>query len=376
MFTSQQVFRYEVNQLKTLVMKTKKVNLLLLAIFTSLTLLSQESIYDIQFTDDPYGISPFENEIVTVTGIVAASAKEYDLGFVFIQDEGGGPWSGIWIDGGGVQNLYRNEEVTVTGTVVEYQGITALVVTSYELTGKLKEVVVTEMDPSDSAASVLNGWEKWESVLVQYKSPDQSKLYISHPKPNGNNDYGEYAVSPKSKKMPKRLGLILAGRVTSSIFSSLYVSIVSDLAWYDNSGQMQVDPIEASTNMEMDGVIGIMTYQFGDYKLLPRNNDDFVNINVELEETALPGSPLGIEEFEKKTIRAFPNPASDFIELTTDETISEISLFNLTGQMVLNQKQTGQTQQINVSALQQGTYFLQLKTEKNELISTKVVILH
>ena len=337
------------------------------------------SIYEIQFTEDPNGVSPFEGLTVTVTvkGIVSASPQVYDLGYVFIQDEGGGPWSGIWLWGGqDLFNLYRGEEVTVSGEVGESSGMTYLFVTDINLTGKLKEVAVTEIDPADSSSFVQNGWEKWESVLVMYKSSNDSKLYISHPKPYGNNDFGEYAISPLSRKIPKKLGLILAGRQTSSIFSSLYVSIVSDLAWFDNSGQMEVEPIVASTSMEMDGVIGIMSYQFSDYKILPRNNDDFVNINVELAPTELPGSPLGIEEYKKKTIKVFPNPASDFITVYANEKISEISLFTLTGQMVLNQKQEDETYQINVSVLQQGTYFLQVKTEKNELISTKVVILN
>ena len=189
----------------------------LFVITITLNGVGQTTIYDIQFTEDPYGVSHYEGQTVTVTGVVTASSKEYDLGFVFIQDEGGGPWSGIWISGGGVHELYRKEEVTVTGVVNEYQGITIINVSSFELTGMLKDIVISEIDPSDSATYVNNGMEKWESVLAMYKDPDETKLYISHPKtgPN-NNDYGDYAVSPLSRSVAKKTGLILAGRVTSS----------------------------------------------------------------------------------------------------------------------------------------------------------------
>lgn len=357
-------------------MKTKYLLYFIFTFVSGLSLLSQETIYDIQFTEDPYGDSPYLDQEVSITGIVTSSAHQYDLGYVFIQDEGGGPWSGIMLNGGNFSELYRNEEVTVTGTVFENEGVTQLYVNSVEKTGQLKESVAVDIDPSDSTAYEMNGFEKWESVLVRYKSSDGSNLYISHPKVNPNNDFGDYAVSPKTKSASKNLGLILAGRQTSAIISSLWVQLVTDPYWYDNSGQMQVSPIITATYIEMVAVLGIMTYGYGNYRLLPRNNDDFVNINVELEETALAGSPLGIDEFEKKTIRTFPNPASEFFEVTANEKISEISLFKLSGQMVLNQKQTGKSQRINVSAIEQGIYFLQLITEKNELISKKVVILH
>lgn len=325
---------------------------------------SQEvTIHDIQFTENPNGESPYLLTSVTVTGIVTASAQVYDLGFVFMQDEGGGPWSGIWLWGPTIGNFYRGEEITVFGQVQEWNGMTLINTASITLTGNLKDITVTDVDPADSSSYVGNGWEKWESVLVQYKSPGQSKLYISHPKPDGNNDYGDYVVSPVSRSAVKKLGRILAGRVTSTVFSSLYVSIVSDSAWYDNSGQMQVDPIEATTSMEMDGVIGIMAYGFGDYRLLPRNNDDFININVTLDTTDLPGSPLSVEEFKAEQVSIYPNPANNQVQVVSaSDQISGIRVFDLTGRQVMQHKLQSKSVSLNVSALSPGNYILQITT--------------
>jgi len=356
-------------------MKTKYLLYVIFTFLYSLTLHSQETIYDIQFTEDPYGDSPYLDQEVNITGIVTSSAHDYDLGYVFIQDEGGGPWSGIMLNGSGLSELYRKEEVTVTGTVYENEGVTQINVSSFQQTGQLKEIISTDIDPSDSTDYQTNGFEKWESVLVRYKSSDGSELYISHPKVNPNNNFGDYAVSPKTKSASKNLGLILAGRQTSNIISSLWVQIVNDPYWYDNSGQMQVTPIIASPSIVMVAVLGIMTYGYGNYRLLPRNNDDFEDINVELDPTDLAGSPLSTDEWLVKKVQVSPNPTSGNIRINASSKISEINIYDLTGNLVFSQKSKADNQEINVSSLSDGTYFMQLKTTKNELISTKIVVL-
>lgn len=334
------------------------------------------SIHDIQFTTDPYGESPYNGNTVEITCVITSSAQIYDLGYIYAQDEGGGPWSGIMLTGSSdLINLYRGEEVDVSGVVSENFGMTIINVTSATLTGQLKDIVITDLDPSDSTAYINNGWEKWESVLVQYKDSDGDKLYISHPKPDENNDFGDYAVSPISRIATKKLGRILAGRVTSSLFSSLYVSIVSDLVWYDNSGQMQVDPLEASTVMEMDGVIGIIAYNFSNYRLLPRNNDDFININIELEPTSLPGSPLDINEINNVTFQLYPNPATEYINLKLDSNKeADVNIYDLSGRHILYQNISGSSAQIQISELDPGTYILQVGKRNNSKNAIQFVV--
>jgi hypothetical protein len=92
-------------------------------------------IYDIQFTLDPAGASPLVGETVTVTGIVTASTKQFDLGYLYLQDEGGAEWSGIWCVGIGLSDFFRDEEVTVTGVVEENFGMTRLNVSQAQKTG-------------------------------------------------------------------------------------------------------------------------------------------------------------------------------------------------------------------------------------------------
>ena len=52
------------------------------------------SIYDIQYTTDPDGDSPYEGQEVTTQGIVTAFFYDGGNRYTFIQD-GTGPWSGL-----------------------------------------------------------------------------------------------------------------------------------------------------------------------------------------------------------------------------------------------------------------------------------------
>lgn len=333
------------------------------------------TIRDIQYTEDPYGDSPYVGQEVTITGIVTSSAQVYDLGYIYIQDDGGGPWSGINITGQGLADFYRQEEVILTGTVEENFGMTTISVSSIDLTGKLKDIIVSDLDPSDSAAYIGNGWEKWESVLVRYKDPFDNKLFVSHPKTDPNDDFGDYAVSATNKKASKKLGLILAGRQSSTSQSSLYVSIVRDSAWTELNGKMQVPPIETSSSMVMDGVIGLLHYSFGSYRLLPRNNDDFININEEMAPTSLPGSPLSIMETDKPNFSVYPNPASNVINIVSHkEVISEIRMHNLQGQEFFHNKTISNQYQLDISGFKTGHYILQVKTKGDTFTSTHIVI--
>jgi hypothetical protein len=122
-------------------------------------------IYDIQFTTDPGGFSPYEGQVVTTSGIV--TAQQDDNRNVFIQD-GTGAWSGLLLDmPGGMSNTYNpGDELEVTGDVQEYFGMTRL--------ANITEVNVMTVGNTLPAFEILNtadvGVEQWESVLVRVEN--------------------------------------------------------------------------------------------------------------------------------------------------------------------------------------------------------------
>ena len=147
------------------------------------------SCYDIQYTSDPSGDSPYANQVVTVEGIVVAEKiftgiNPLNYGFM-IADPGGGPWSGLFI----FTNAYfpaRGDLVQVTGTISEYFGFTEmatftefLVLSSSNLLPQ-PSIITTNQLANDAIA------EQWESVFVAM----QDLTVTSLPTP-----YGEFFVN-------------------------------------------------------------------------------------------------------------------------------------------------------------------------------------
>jgi uncharacterized protein (DUF1684 family) len=138
---------------------------------------------------------------------------------------------------------------------------------------------------------------------------------------------------------------------------------------------MNVPPIVVQDTMNMDAVEGIIFYGFNDFRLLPRNNDDFIGINVDLDSTNLPTSPIAIEEFEGlKGLRIYPNPAQQWVSIAFEtEQNFTVRIMNTNGQLVLEQTAT-QTVQLDLGHLSGGLYIISLENEAGNVHHSKLII--
>jgi hypothetical protein len=89
--------------------------------------------------------------------------------------------------------------------------------------------------------------------------------------------------------------------------------------------------------------------------------------------------PVGVSEIQLSGNRAewnvvlYPNPAHDVVNIfASNETISEIQLFDLSGKMLL--KQNGNVQTLQLPALQSGIYLVKLKSEQGYETVKKLII--
>ena len=307
-------------------------------------------IPDIQFTYNSNGASPLNGAEVTVTGIVTASTKIGDLGFLYIQDANATSWAGIWCVGIGLNTYYRNEEVTVTGFVEEYYGMTRLNVTSSNKTGNLGSITPLVIDPSDSAGYANFGWEPYESMLVRYQDPNSSSLYVSQT----NLGFGDYAVSNSASAPVWSSGRVLAGRQSTTAYSSLNVQLVTDTAYASIDGEMDVTPIVVDNTMTFDAIDGILFYGFGNYRLLPRNNNDFMNPSVTLDSVTVANSPIGLDQWAVSNLKVYPNPSRDWMQL--ESAGSGIwTVYTLLGQEVVRVQSEGSVR-LSTADLSEGTY--------------------
>ena len=104
---------------------------------------------------------------------------------------------------------------------------------------------------------------------------------------------------------------------------------------------------------EMDFDSGNTIYAFGDYY-------DGTNITYLLYKADL--STLGINDnsFEGKQIKIYPNPTADYLEISNLETNTNYSVYSVDGKLALTGK-TISGEKINISKLNAGIYFLNLK---------------
>ncbi|HBF20084.1 MAG TPA: hypothetical protein DDW81_08295 [Cryomorphaceae bacterium] len=331
------------------------------------------TIADVQFSLAGNGESPYLGKTVTVKGVVTASTKPHDLGYVYIQDTASGPYTGISLVGNpNLANLFRNEWIEVSGDVQENFGFTQIAVSNVTRLNTYNTIQPLSIDPSDSAAYANGEWEKYESMLVKFENPNGGKIYITNPDVN----FGDYMVGTDPNFGINKSARVLAGRQSSSAASSLWVQLVTDSVYETTDGAMFVGPIETSDTMNMDAVVGVLSYGFSNYRLLPRANDDFIGLNVELDSAAR-ANPFSVEEVVSVArVEVYPNPASEWFKVTSaGHTNMSADIYDLNGRVILSSNSSnGEELEVNVSGLTNGIYLMRILDRDGNVLSTQKVI--
>jgi hypothetical protein len=147
---------------------------------------------------------------------------------------------------------------------------------------------------------------------------------------------------------------ILAGRQATTAYSSLNVQLVTDTSYANLDGEMNVTPIVVDNSMTFDAVEGILFYGFSNFRLLPRNNNDFIGASVTLDSISVATSPIGLDEWAAGNLKVYPNPATDRI-LLESQGAGVWTINTVLGQEVMRQSTQGSSR-IDVSAWNAGTY--------------------
>ncbi len=80
----------------------------------------------------------------------------------------------------------------------------------------------------------------------------------------------------------------------------------------------------------------------------------------------------GNDEMEIGQLKVFPNPASDFVVLESEEPITSVLVYNYTGQVVMKETINNKSYKLDISSLKAGTYFLIMETG-NKSVSRQIV---
>lgn len=191
------------------------------------------------------------------------------------------------------------------------------------------------------------------------------------------NPFAEYTVfAPDNASFEK-----LAETLDTDLNGILELSILPEVLLYH-----VIDGIYLSTDLEN----GSVTTLNGQDVVVDLNSGVMINdANVVLadvlsdngvvhviDQVLLPTITTSVDEIDNITVDIFPNPASDFINIVSndDENIEEISIISLDGR-VLQQIQIIENQTIiNVSDYQSGQYLLMMNKGKNTVVKPITIL--
>lgn len=326
------------------------------------------TIQDVQY--NPFGgnFSAYNNNIVTVRGIVTADTSDIPLGPQVIIQNGTGPWSGIRINGTEVLNLKKGDDVTVTGTVIENFSVTNITNINSPANITVNDTDLVLPDPQTLSTSDISNKpsgtisaEQWESVLVKY-----SNVSVADENADG-------AAGPNVASVNSNFGEIL---VTDASVVTTRVELQDGNHQYHNfwAPELEFVPTRVLPGNFMSELRGIMYFSFGNYKLIPRTDDDFVGFLTPVEEEhAVP--------YKYNLAQNYPNPFNPSTTISysiKEEGLVTLKVFNILGQQVanlVNEFKTPGDYKVNFDASRLSSGIYLYKINSNGFTFTKKMML-
>ena len=80
--------------------------------------------------------------------------------------------------------------------------------------------------------------------------------------------------------------------------------------------------------------------------------------------------PLGLEENIANLFNIYPNPTNGLLTINGSSAVSEITVYNNLGQLLFTSEEKNQ---VNLSALGSGIYFLKISNEEGQTETKKII---
>jgi hypothetical protein len=263
------------------------------------------SVYDIQFTTDPSGDSPYKDQIVNTGGIVYHVRADGR----FYMSSGTGPWTGIYVF---EQNftVVPGDSVTFTGEVVEFFNLTELKsLTNFNVVSQGNFFMANNVTTAEANT------EAYEGCLVS-----TCGTVTAAP-----NNFNEYPINDGS------------GDVLTDDFLL---------------GSAYIPPVVGNKYL----IKGIVDFSFGDFKILPRNAADV---------QATTACIVSVTE-NYISYNVYPNPTNNELNIEAEGN-HNVSILDINGKVMLNQITNGFTT-IDVSGLASGMYLINVEGNMTKFI--------
>ncbi len=321
------------------------------------------TIQEVQYSPFGSGYSGYHNYEVTVEGVVTSDTSDIP-GLVAIQN-GTGAWSGVQIFGTDTETLKRGDKISVTGIVNESYGFTRIgnldkgaVITPISSGASVTPTEIETAIIGTSRGGILPA-ESYEGVLVKYTSVtvvDENADGDVGPGGNGNRNFGEMLISD---------GTGVGTRVELQDGNNDYHNF-----WNADDENNPIRVIDGGT---FDELVGILFYSHGNFKLVPRKNNDFIGYTDVEENVELP-TVFSLSQ-------NYPNPfnPTTVIKYSIPEVTNvKLKVFDMLGREIatlVNREQTAGVYNVefNASNLSSGVYFYRVTA--GSFVATKKLLL-
>ena len=274
------------------------------------------TIYNIQYTADASGDSPYKDQDVTITGVVT-SLKYTSAGLYrgFYMQDADGAWNGIYVYTSNTDYVVApGDNVTVNGTVAEYNNLTEISPTNTVTVNSSDNAMPNPVEVTTAVAST----EPYESVLVTVKNVN----IVS-------GSAGSYIVND--------------GTVDLTVYKALYADL----------------DLTVGSNYDITGIIDY--YSTGTmYELYPRSANDVTLLT-------------GISQNNSVATKAFPNPFSDNFTVNSGKVVSTISIYNLLGQKLVEHNYSATEVTVPAANLSNGIYIVNVRFQDGTAATLRMV---
>lgn len=281
-------------------------------------------IYNIQYTQDPSGDSPYKGQVVTTQGVVTAHHYNHQGGVfqgIFIQD-GPGAWNGLYVYEKEMANIPNvGDMIIVTGKVEEYYTLTEL--TSAGGTIDMNVTVVSSGNQLPEPVLLTTheaAQEPWEGVLVSVENAQ----YI----------------------------------IPADNYNVLGVNDGSGLVYVDDDMYNYMDMFHLYERYNITG-IGHFSYDYP--KILPRFASDIKQVT-------------GIESNWGQNIAIYPNPFNNTLWIDNVSYGDVVLVYNVMGQLLLHKNIENATSiAIATDHFQSGVYLVAIRSINGHEVVRKLI---
>ena len=138
---------------------------------------------------------------------------------------------------------------------------------------------------------------------------------------------------------------------------AVYTGTCGALVLYDCDDDGSSDGAYSMVSIDpADGLAGQTVY----VRVWEYGNDADLNFQISAYSPS-----LSVDDFESVGFKYFPNPVNDQLSLRAQQTINSVSIYNMLGQEVLRTSPNAMNDEVNMSSLQSGAYFVRVTIGDN-----------